>query len=149
MIVDRIENFAEYLTLGDRLARALDFLHRTDFAEMALGEHCLEGRDIMAIVNEYQLKPETEGRLEAHRNYIDIQYLVRGEERIGYAPLHGQPVLTPYDGQRDLIFYAGAARSMVRVEEGMFAIYYPHDLHMPGLGEPDDRVRKVVMKVRV
>jgi YhcH/YjgK/YiaL family protein len=148
MIVDRLENLAVYLPLGGRLARALRLLQTRDFSGLACGRHPLEGDDIFALVNEYPLKPRAEGRLEAHRKHIDIQYLLCGGETMGYAPLQEQPPLAAYDAAADLIFYAGDA-SMLSVEQGMFAIFYPGDLHMPGLGSPAARVRKVVLKVRI
>ncbi len=148
MIVDRIENHSRYQGLGQRISQALRYLEQTDFSQLESGEYLLEGRELFAIVSEYALKPVAAGRLEAHRKYLDIQYLVRGGETIGYAPLCGQSACVAYDAEADVAFYPGAA-SLIRVEPGMFAIFYPEDLHMPGLGEPDVRVKKVVLKLRV
>ncbi len=104
---------------------------------------------IMPIVQEYDTKPLADGFLETHTRYIDIQYLITGEELIGYAPLAGQAVHTPYDTDKDIAFLEGAA-DPIRVQQGQFAVFFPHDAHMPGrtMGEPK-RVRKVVIKVAV
>jgi YhcH/YjgK/YiaL family protein len=147
MIVDRIENFEIYQSLGPRIAEALRYVEATDFSRLDAGEHSIQGRDIFAIVSDYNLKPLAEGRLEAHREYIDIQFLARGAESIGYAPAGDQQLLAEYDAEGDFAFYAGDS-SLIRLEEGMFAIFFPQDLHMPGIGESDQRVRKVVVKVR-
>ena len=148
MIVDRLENANVYHSLGAGIARAFAYLQSTDFSALAPGEYPIDGRDIFAIVNEYNLKPLVEGRLEAHRSYIDIQFMVRGAEQMGYAPWQGQEESCPFEVEADYGFYYGES-SLVLVEEGMFALFYPQDLHMPCIGDPLERVRKVVVKVRV
>ncbi len=148
MIVDSIENFVRYRPLGKRIAKALHYVHSTDFAQLAAGEYPLEGRELFATVSDYALKPVASGRLEAHRQYIDIQYLAQGGESIGYAPRADQKAIVEYEAEGDFAFYAGSA-SLVRLEQGMFAIFFPQDLHMPGIGDPAERVRKVVVKVRI
>lgn len=147
MVVDHLENSARYACLGERIARAFAYLRETDFNTVEPGEYPIEGRDIFAVVNAYALKPTSQGRLEAHREYIDIQYLARGSELIGYAPFRDQPETVAFDSAADVGFYRGEA-SLVRVEEGMFAIFYPEDLHMPGIGDPASTVCKVVVKIR-
>jgi len=147
MIVDRLVNAKSYTCLDSRIATAIEYLETTDFSVLAPGEYPIDGRDIFAIVNDYNLKPLAEGRLEAHREYIDIQYLARGAELIGYAPLKRQEESTPFDSEADAGFYQGDS-SLILVEEGMFALFYPDDLHMPGIGDPQTRIRKVVVKVR-
>lgn len=146
MIFDRLENAERYKTLDARIATALDVLQKTDFRTIEKGEYAIEGRDIFAIVNDYNLKPLSAGRLEAHRKYIDIQFLARGSEKIGYAAFCDQVETTPFDVEADVGFYAGDA-SLMPLDEGMFAIFYPDELHMPGIGEPFARARKVVLKV--
>ena len=147
MIVDHLDNMKKYQSLGSRISIALAYLQATDFAQFEIGEYPIEGRDIFAIVNDYALKPETEGRLEAHREYIDIQFLAQGGESIGYVPYRGQQMLSEYNVEGDYAFYAGTS-SLIRLEQQMFAIFFPEDLHMPGIGDPDERVRKVVVKIR-
>jgi len=148
MIIDTIENARLYSDLGPRIAAALDYLTTTDFTSMALGKHVIDGERLFAIVNEYQTIPCAQVELEGHRRYIDVQYLVAGSELIGYAPLAGQVPCKEYDNAEDYVLFRGEA-SFVRISVGMFAILYPHDLHMPCIGEPPTSVRKVVMKVMI
>ncbi len=148
MIIDTLDNASLYAPLGRRIAAALDYIGNTDFSSMAVGKHPIDGERLFAIVNEYQTIPCREVELEGHRRYIDVQYLVSGAESIGYAPLNGQPLLKEYDGNDDYALYRGEA-TFVRISAGMFAILYPHDLHMPCIGEPPAAVRKVVVKVMI
>ena len=149
MILDLLSNAAIYERMHAGLPAAFGFLNRPDLATLAEGRHDIDGNRIYALVQEYNTKPLAEGFLEIHNRYLDVQYLVAGSELIGYAPLAGQMIHTPYDSAKDIAFLQGAAEP-VCVQQGQFAIFFPHDAHMPGrtTGTPA-HVRKVVVKVAV
>ena len=149
MILDQLANSATYEKLHPGFSAAFYFLRKTDLASISAGRYAIDGERIYAIVQEYDTKPLAEGMLEVHQRYIDIQYLVAGEELIGYAPLTGQTEHVPYDSAKDIAFLEGAAEP-IRVQQGQFAIFFPHDAHMPGrtTGAPA-HVRKAVIKVAV
>lgn len=148
MIVDRIENFPLYSGLGDRIRLALEHIRTADFTHREVGRYDLDGDNLFVILNDYETVSPKGGHLEGHRKYIDVQYLVRGTEWIGYAPLAGQTIVTDYDDADDCILYRGAA-TFVPFEAGMFAVFFPLDLHLPGVGEIPAPVRKVVVKVKI
>lgn len=148
MIIDTLDNASLYRCLSPRVAAALEYLASTDFSAMAVGKHPIDEDRLFAIVNDYQTIAGTDIELEGHRRYIDVQYLVSGSELIGYAPLGGQASLREYDNDEDYALYRGEA-TFVGISAGMFAILYPHDLHMPCIGEPPVAVRKVVVKVLI
>lgn len=148
MIVDRIEQFEKYRGLGGRVFQALQFLHGTDLSALKAGRHGLDGDDLFALVNDYRTRPLSGGLFEAHKLYIDVQYVVSGRELIGYAPLVGQVPNREYDEVNDYALYEEEG-SYIRMEQGMFAVFMPEDLHMPGVDQVTGDVRKVVVKVRV
>ncbi|MCP3923213.1 MAG: DUF386 domain-containing protein [Desulfobacterales bacterium] len=145
MIIDHVDNMSLYKGLSKSLDKALEYIKNTDFSDMS-GEYEIEGREIFAIVNRYKTKDQIECKLEGHRKYIDVQYMVSGKEGMGYAPLADQEVATSYDDDKDLIFFEGDA-SFTRFEKNMFTILHPNDLHMPGVGAGEE-VLKVVVKVK-
>jgi YhcH/YjgK/YiaL family protein len=148
MIVDRLDNAAAYEGMGPRIRRAFEYLRGNDPAALAAGKHEIEGTAIYASVQDYSTKPAGQGRWEAHRRYIDLQYIARGVERIGYAPL-GRMTQGDYDGARDMLALSGEGDT-VTLSAGMFMLLFPEDAHMPGLacGAPAP-VRKVVVKIAV
>lgn len=148
MIIDHIENAALYAGLGERITRALDYLKKTDFSSLAPGRYDIDGDDIFAMVNEYETRPLSSAELEAHKMYIDIQYVHSGAEKIGYAPLDDQEPSDDFNIDQDCGFYRGEP-SLIHFKEKMFAVFYPTDLHMPGIGEDKTPVKKVVIKVKV
>ena len=149
MIVDKIENAKLYYNLGDRMKKALDYIKQTDLKSLQPGKYEIDGDNIFALISEYQTKAESEGKLEAHRKYIDVQYVIEGEELMGYAPLGNQQILEPYKEENDIIFYTGE-KSFTKVSKGMFAIFFPTDVHMPGICvENKSAVKKLVIKVKL
>ncbi len=150
MILDRLENAAMYRPLSQQIEAALAYLAKTDFQSLSPGRYELDGDRLYAMVQRYATKPPAGGRWEAHRRYLDVQYVVEGTERIGWAPLEEKTAIeTPYDAEKDVIFYRTAG-DLLQLTAGTFAIFAPHDIHSPGLHasptEPVD-VLKVVVKV--
>jgi YhcH/YjgK/YiaL family protein len=149
MIVDKIENSGLYSQSGTRIARAFQYLHTTDFSKLAAGKYEIESDDIFAIVSEYETKDIQDCALEAHRKYIDIQYLLEGSELIGVTSLKKQIASKAYSEEDDYALYADHS-SLLELEAGRFAIFFPEDLHMPGVkNKQKAQVRKVIIKVRV
>ena len=148
MVIDRIAVHKKYHKLDSGIRKALEYLYTTDFQNMETGRHDIDGESIFALVNDYKTKPVSDGLFEAHRKYIDVQFVASGSELIGYAPLSSQTVTTPYSEEHDYALFKGDA-SYVRLNQGMFAIFFPEDLHMPGVDEVSSDVRKVVVKVKV
>lgn len=148
MIIDKIENAYLYKNISERISKSFEYIRKTDLKSLPTGKYAIDGENIIALVSEYQTKPESAGKLEAHRKYIDVQFVISGEELMGYAPLGEQQVLEPYNQENDIIFFKGD-KSFTKVSEGMFAIFFPEDVHMPGIstGKISD-VKKLVIKVR-
>ncbi len=150
MILDRLENASSYATLGGRIAQAL-LAMGSDFVERPDGRYQIDGDHLVAIVQSYVPKPASEGRFEAHRRYIDLQYLVSGSELMRVAPVRLLVERQAYDADSDVIFFdspAERAGADLWVEAGMFAIFFPHDGHMPSLYDGrSDYVKKVVFKI--
>ena len=142
-----------YRTLGVDIARALDYLQQTDLRGLADGRYDLDGDRLYAMVQRYKPKPVSEAKWEAHRKYIDVQYVVDGLERMGYTYLRDAlKVLEPYDAQKEASFFE-AQGDFVAVPAGSFIIFAPHDVHAPGLTtESPESVRevcKIVVKCRI
>jgi YhcH/YjgK/YiaL family protein len=97
---------------------------------------------------EYQTKDIELCLLEGHQKYIDVQYIIEGEEFIGVNSLVDQTPHIPLDIEKDVAFYPGNGYQF-KLEAGNFAIFFRTDLHQPCIkvNEPT-QVRKVVVKIR-
>ena len=149
MIIDNLENAGLYSDIHEYFTKAFEFLQETDLENTESGKYVLEGDKVFAMVQEYNSRDILDCKLEAHRKYIDIQYIISGKEYIGIDHLKDQKSKEGYDENKDVIFFQ-ADPSLVKMEAGMFAIFFPHDLHMPcvKIGKPE-KVKKVVVKVQV
>lgn len=148
MVIDKIGNSELYKCLHPRFAKAFEYIHNTDFSQLIDGKYQIEQDDIFALVQEYNTKDSKNAKLEAHKKYIDIQYIDSGAELIGVAPFNNEtPVVD--EPEKDIAFYEGEA-SFIKLEAGMFAIFFPTDLHMPSIkSNQPAKVKKVVIKVSV
>lgn len=148
MILDKLENFILYETLHPLFTKAFEFLQSSNFSEFTDGKYEIEGDKLFAMVQEYNTKDESEGKPEAHRKYIDIQFVYSGAELIGIAPLKDN-ILISDEPEKDLAFYESET-SFIKLEAGMFAVFFPEDLHMPGIKlNQSAKVKKVVIKVLI
>jgi len=148
MIIDRIGNFHLYHAVHPRFKRAFDYIHQINVDTIPAGRYEIDGEAMYALVQEYNTKPKELGTWEAHRRYIDLQYVVQGVEGIGYANIN-QLTQGEYDASRDFLPLHGEG-DLVTVHSGSFVLLLPEDAHMPGMaiGSPVP-VKKVVIKIAV
>lgn len=148
MIFDTLTNVDNYKGLG-RVYTALKFLSETDFSKTELGRYELDGDNIFYMVQSYDTDP-TKTISEAHRKYIDIQFMVEGEEIIGVADISSEKELTEAKEENDVWFY-NCKTEPLTLSAGKYMVLYPNDLHCPGVATKGKALtcRKVVVKVKV
>lgn len=151
MIFGKVDSLAkDKVYLAEALVKGLEYLQKTDFSKLAVGKYEIEGSSIYALVQEYQTAPKAEKKVEAHRKYIDIQYIVQGNEVIGFAPFSPESeVKENLLDQKDGIYYKSVKGEMDLVMSGgMYAIFFPEEIHRPGCNyENGFQVKKVVVKI--
>ncbi len=150
MVVSDIKHVVHQVPMETALRKAIDFLLRPDILLLADGRVDIDGDKVFAIVQQYETLETDAPRFEYHRKYIDIQYIVSGEEVIGWAPAERMTVTEVYDGDKDICFGTVPEGEMTHVylKTGQLAVLYPEDGHAPKLaaGRPS-RVFKIVVKV--
>lgn len=150
MIYDKIDNWELYAGISEDLRLGLEYLKNVS-PDVELGVHELSPR-VKAIVSEYTTKEENENGYEAHREWIDIQYLLKGSEKICCLPMEYLKETKAYDAGKDAAFYeeTGIARQEMLVGNGYFAVFFPQDGHESGLCAGEcETAKKVVVKVKV
>jgi YhcH/YjgK/YiaL family protein len=151
MIIDSIENADFYAGLHPRLAQAFDVLKNKALARKKDGKYIVDGEKVYYTIARYRTKPLNQGKLEAHKKYIDIQVVLKGEELLGNVLINGLTTTEPYDKARDIEFFDQPEKITTAVlKRGLFCILFPSDAHMPccHTTEPSD-VTKLVIKVRL
>ncbi|MGC7590230.1 YhcH/YjgK/YiaL family protein [Bisgaard Taxon 46] len=131
---------------------ALDYLAKTDFNQLEAGRYPIIGERIYAQVLDLDTQEKAHILPEAHRRYIDVQYLHSGFERIGVTPDLGKnQIAKDYDADRDILFYQNMENEVELImRPGNFAVFFPNDVHRPGcLDGQSTNIRKVVVKIEV
>lgn len=149
MILDHISNIGTYKGLSSNIDIAIDYLVNTDLTALEVGKHAIKGDDVYVLIQSYLGKSLEEANCEAHKNYIDIQLVLSGEEYIGYAPVEGMTVTEPYSDAKDRCFVQWQG-TLLPLTQGMFAFFFPQDAHMPSVEmTPGLHIQKAVLKIRV
>jgi YhcH/YjgK/YiaL family protein len=106
------------------------------------------GKNIFALHQVYLPKDPSQGKLEGHKAYIDIQFIFSGTEMIYLAQRKDCRKETPYNKKKDIQFFKAKAWSVLELKPGMVAIFYPQDIHAPSLSAgAKGIIRKSVVKV--
>lgn len=135
---------AEALTAASPVRRRIDgvAVGSTDRVELAGGAFALE--------QAYRSKPRAEAFLESHRQYIDVQAVMAGEEVQEVVDITRMTVDAPYNAERDLIKYLDFHdTSRLSAREGLVAVFFPADGHISRAAGQPVLVRKAVVKVPV
>ena len=149
MVIDKIENASQYYGVGHRFQQALEWLASVDPDSLTPGQRVdIDGDNIYATRFDVDTKRPEEAKLECHRNYADIQYVVSGMEGVGYA-LPDAPLTQLSEYQPDIQFFTTDWDTLT-VRPGTFYIVWPQDLHAPrvALGAPGP-VTVIVAKVKL
>ena len=150
MIKDNLTNCAIYYSANKNFEKAFDFIKTAIKENYPVGKYEINSKDLYASVQEYTSKLPCDAKNEGHRNYIDIQFIVSGEELIEVCDIGSSQIKTDYNPEKDVEFYHDATNpSVCSLASGEYAIVFPHDIHRPGMAYQDipTPVRKIVVKV--
>jgi len=127
---------------------AFAFLKNNDLTKLAPGKYPIDGDNVYAYVTDDSTKDYDKSKWESHRKYIDLHYVISGEEKIGVAPVADVRVTEPYNAEKDIAHYRGAGKLFV-AKPGTFFIFFPGTAHRPNIttggNKPD---QKIVIKIK-
>jgi len=151
MILDLCENWADYAYGKEEiLAEAFGFLASLE-PDCECGKYEIIGDDMFALVQAYDTKDIADCKLEIHENFIDIQTLLVGSERMFYSAVNALEKCDEYNPENDAAFYTYEAAKAVEyvLTPGVFTIFFPNEGHMPGIAlkSGSGPVKKVVIKI--
>lgn len=149
MIFDSLRNFETYVSICPEFGKAFELLNQSSVRESKAGKYVFDPGRLFMSVEEYEGKKRSDGLWEAHRKFIDIQYIVKGAELMGRRDVWTLKSGEGYNQERDIEFFGGEEPGdFFTATEGTFAIFFPHDAHMPSLrtGDNGKRIKKIVFK---
>lgn len=148
MIYDTLAHWERYKDLHPGVAAGLRWLAETDLSALADGRYEVDGDRVFVNVMSYTTLADNPTP-ERHEKYIDIFYLLEGEELVGVCPVEelGREVKANPEG--DVWLHEGRTVRFP-LGNGRFAALFPGDGHAPSIGPNGPApARKCVVKVKV
>jgi biofilm protein TabA len=128
--------------------KALAFLRDSDLTKIKPGKYPIVGTDVYANITEAPSKEFEASAWESHRKYIDLHYVIKGQETIGAAPVSKATVTKPYNDATDNANYNAEGQYYVATPD-MFFLFFPADAHRPNIKIAGyDVVKKIVIKIK-
>jgi biofilm protein TabA len=129
--------------------KAFAYLKNTDLKTLANGRHVIDGDNVYAIVTEAPTKDYDKTAFESHLKYIDLQYVITGEEKMAKTAVPSVVVNKPYDERADIAYYTGEGK-IYTVPAKTFMLFFPGEAHRPNITPGGNKVvKKIVIKVKV
>ena len=149
MLYDSLKHIDFYKGIHPGVYRALEILRDTDFSQLEDKRYEVDGDNLFFFLQSYETKPDNDTP-EAHRKYIDIQFLVSGREKMGVAPLEDMSEEVEARPDGDIWFYRGPMDYITLTAGDRFAVLWPGDAHAPSIAvDSPAPCRKCVVKVKV
>lgn len=152
MIVSDLRHIAHLVENVPALQKGVDFLRRPGIDTLPDGRVEIDGDRVFALVQRYETMTVDAPKFEYHKKYIDVQFIVSGEEVIGWAPADQISVTAAYEAVKDICFGTLAAGKWtpVYLQAGQLMVLWPEDGHAPKLAvRGPSPVMKIVVKVAV
>lgn len=147
MIIGYLPSFSSTNLSSDNLKVAFDFLR--NYLEMGTfleSKVELKGEEIVVMFSENLNGRELQ--LESHLKYIDIHFVIEGNDRFAYVPRGGDGVLEiSRSEENDLILYSGNFETEFEIKSNSFVVFFPEDIHSPCYKTVTNK--KLVFKVAV
>lgn len=145
--IDQLEFARQYHANKSYWDKAFAYLKETDLDTVKPGRYHIDGENVYASITEAPTRELDSSKFEAHQKYVDLQYVKKGKELIGVAPLSLLSVTDAYDASKDIGFHAGEGK-YYEAHPGIFFIFFPKNAHRPGLNvKGGEVVKKLVIKV--
>jgi biofilm protein TabA len=148
IIIDKLQHAKRYFKMHPAFEKAFAFLRQKGLAKLPAGRHEIDGDRLFCIISKGPGRSRSEAKLEAHRKYIDIQYVIAGADEMGFKPTADCKLVdTSYDADKDIEFFKDSPDSWTEVPAGSFVIFFPQDAHAPLVSSGE--IHKAVLKIAV
>ena len=149
MILGNLQYPSRYGGLGSGVLKGLNFLAENDLNAIPVGKYFIDEKNVFFEVSEITSASADSKLFEAHRNYIDIQITLSGEEWYGHAIVSLLKEVKPYLPEQDIAYYSGEG-VYLQTPPGHFILFMPEDAHKPGVFfKNQGLIKKLVMKVKI
>lgn len=137
-------------TYPEPVRKAIDYIRSLDLGKTEVGRYDIAGDDMFALVQSVETVAPDKRKAESHIRYVDVQYVYEGDEWIGFARKTDRTeAVEDKLAEQDYALYDSLEGEItLRLSNGMFAVFFPNDLHRPACSEHGGTtIKKVVVKI--
>jgi 3-deoxy-D-manno-octulosonate 8-phosphate phosphatase (KDO 8-P phosphatase) len=154
-----VREFIDFLVAGEnksqyaitrQINKTIEYLRQLDLKNMQVGRYPLDEKSYY-MIQEYTTKAAEECKLESHKRYIDIQWMLDGEEKIQVSDIYSLEMKVPYDSEKDLMFWKDRSyMTEIILKSDSYVVLYPENAHKPAvMVDKPIKVKKLVAKIAV
>ena len=148
IVINKLQHAERYYNVHPAFEKAFTFLRQKGLAELPSDRYEIDGDRLFCMIDKGPGRSRSEAKLEAHRKYIDIQYVIAGTDEMGFKPTADCKLTdTSYDADKDIEFFKDQPDSWTPVPAGSFVIFFPQDAHAPLVSS--EEIHKAVLKIAV
>lgn len=151
MIIDTLSNASKYYSVHPLFQKAFEYIQQTNMDTVEMGKYDIS-EGLKAI---YSSKPGvaaevSTAKFECHNKNIDIQLCINGNETIGWKPREKCKTENGgYNAEKDVQLYSDAPDTFFELTDNQFVIFFPEDVHAPMIGNGEENIKKLVIKVKI
>ena len=144
------KNLIEKGDIKERLDKAIEYISNLNYEQLEPGRYDVSP-DFYYTVKVYNMPANKVSRYESHKDYVDIQWLCKGIERLYIKDINDLIPSDEYDKEKDIIHYHDCSNmSSMVMQPGSCAILFPKDAHKSeSFMGTDSVVKKIIGKLRV
>ena len=148
MIIGKLKDLKRYLGISKEIDDTINYTLSTDLLALENGRY---GLNDYLVVNRQQYIGKIDPFAETHKKYLDLQIVLKGNEKMGYADISNPTVqvMEEYNSEIDLAKYYVTDECFYHMSESSFALIFPEDIHRPGMKVDEDMIEKVVIKIKI
>lgn len=149
MVFGNIRDLKDFAYLEKNVRRCFDYAREHDLLSYEKGSHPIDGDELFVNIVEYETTTPENRFWEAHRQHLDLHFMLRGPEQIDVNFIDNMEQ-KEFVEKDDFLPLEGEPNSHVVLNAGDFLLCYPADAHRTAVqvGNPAV-IKKAIFKIRI
>ena len=149
MVFSNIHYLKDLSWLESQVRKCFDYAQTHDLLSYEQGSHPIEGDDLFVNIVEYTTTNAADRFWEAHRQYLDLHFMLRGSEQIDVNFIDNMEQ-KEFVEKDDFLPLEGDPNCSVVLNAGDFLLCYPTDAHRTAVqaGQPAT-IKKAIFKIKI
>ena len=149
MVFGNIRDRKDFSWLEEVVGKCFDYAAANDLLSYEKGSHPIVGDELLVNIVEYETTTPDNRFWEAHRQYLDLHFMLRGPEQIDVNFIDNMEQ-KEFVEKDDFLPLEGDPNSHVILNAGDFLLCYPADAHRTAVqvGAPAT-IKKAIFKIRI